>query len=240
MEVGKEMMTVLASQELGELSADAVELVIDSTMKDGIVKDIPIVGTIFNLAKLGAGIRDLLLAKKLLRFLREFSYLKASARARLVADMAGTEDKREKVGEVIIDLVDRSGSDDKAALIGLLFVAAGRGKVPVDALLRLSAIVSQASMSDLIGLSIDGVSAIANDRRYALQAQGLLVWAIRNPSKAGPNPSVLALAQVIYDTPFELEWSVSKDGETILDVCFRGRDPQDARNREFWDDVVSY
>lgn len=234
------MMAVLASDGLVDLSKDAAELVIDSAMHDGVLKDVPIVGTLFNLAKLGAGIRDLLLAKKLLRFLHEFSHLQASERARLVDDMAGTEDKKEKVGEVIIDLVDRSGSDDKAALIGLLFVAAGRGKIPIDALLRLSAMVSQASMADLIDLSVEGVSAISNDRRYALQAQGLLVWEIRNPLKVGQNVSVLALAEVIYDTPFELEWAVSEDGEIILDVCFRERDPRNARNRAFWDDVVSY
>jgi len=240
MEVGKEMMTILASDGLVDIGKDTIELAIDASMEDGLLKDAPIVGTLFSLARLGADIRDRLLARKLFRFLREVSDLKASERARVVHELAGTDAKREKVGEVIIDVIDRSGTEDKAALIGRLFVAAGRKLIPSDSVLRLSAIISQASLSDLLALATSGVAGIASDRRFALQANGLLTWKISNPSNISATVSMKALADAVYETPFELEWALSKDADTIVAVCFNDEEPTEARRRRFFEDVVDY
>jgi len=240
MKVGKEMMAVFASDGLVDLGKDVIEMAIDATMEDGLLQDAPIVGTLFNLANLGAGIRDRLLARKLLRFLREVSDLKASERARVVDELAGTDAKREKVGEVIIDVIDRSGTEDKAALIGRLFVAAGRKLIPSDSVLRLSAIISQASLSDLVALAASGVPAIANDRRFALQANGLLTWKISNPSNVSATVNMKALADAVYETPFELEWALSKDADTIVAVCFSDEEPAESRRGRLFDDVVVY
>lgn len=240
MKAGKEMMAVLASDGLVELSKDSIETAIDASLEDGLFKDIPVVGTLFNLAKLGAGIRDQLLARKIFRFLHEVSSLKASERARMVDELAGTDAKREKVGELIIDIIDRSGTEDKAALIGRLFVAAGRKIIPASSVLRLSTIISQASLSDLVDLAAGGVPAIAADRRFALQANGLLIWKISNPPNVSATVSMKALADAVYETPFELDWALSKDADTIVAVCFNDEEPDEARRRALWEQVVVY
>ncbi len=60
-----ETSKTLALQNTGSIFGDLTEIVIDSFLKEGIAKDIPIVSTIFNLYKSGENIRDHLFEKKL-------------------------------------------------------------------------------------------------------------------------------------------------------------------------------
>lgn len=233
-------MSVVVSDGLEPVASDVVEVAFDATLDDGVLKDLPVVGTLIRLVKLGGSIRDVLLGKKIFAFLSEVATLRASERARVVDELAGTTQKKEKVGEIIIDLLDKAGSDEKAGLIGKLFVAVGRRRLKPEDYLRLAAIISQTSLADLVMLAEQGVSQVNNDRRYALQASGMLVWEILNPARSGSGTSLNAIGTAIYDTKFELDWALSQDGEAIIDVCFKDRDTREVRNQRVWDEVVLY
>ena len=55
--------------DLSSIAQDAAELGLDSLLDDGIVKDIPFVGTVMKLVGVGRGVREALFAKKILKFL---------------------------------------------------------------------------------------------------------------------------------------------------------------------------
>lgn len=58
-------------EELVSLSSNLTEVAIDSILSDGIFKDIPIVGTIISVAKLGKTASDSLLLIRLIKFVNE-------------------------------------------------------------------------------------------------------------------------------------------------------------------------
>jgi hypothetical protein len=60
--------TTLVDSNLENLGIDISELALDSVLKDGLLKDIPIVGTIVNFVKLGVNIHDRLFLKKYCHF----------------------------------------------------------------------------------------------------------------------------------------------------------------------------
>ena len=59
--------------ESKDVIGDYIELGIDSFVKDGILKDVPIVNTIVSVLKIGKNIHDRNLLKQTLTFINEFN-----------------------------------------------------------------------------------------------------------------------------------------------------------------------
>ena len=67
----------IKDSNLAEINADLYEVLIDSFLKDGIVKDIPIIGTILKLSKFSMSLKEHLFLKKIIYFIRiKFSKLR--------------------------------------------------------------------------------------------------------------------------------------------------------------------
>jgi hypothetical protein len=61
----------LADSDLQNVTSDLAETFTDTLLNDGILKDIPILGTIIGLAKASISLNERLLIKKLIYFLSE-------------------------------------------------------------------------------------------------------------------------------------------------------------------------
>ena len=66
-------LPTLLGESLGDPVEDISELAIDAVIQNGLLKDIPIVGTIVGFCKLGMNLRERNLLKQTLNFINEFN-----------------------------------------------------------------------------------------------------------------------------------------------------------------------
>ncbi|MBS4068028.1 MAG: hypothetical protein KGZ62_05470 [Sulfurimonas sp.] len=70
----------LKDSDLQEVTTGLAEVFIDNLIKDGIVKDIPIIGTVVGFGKVIYGIREQLFLKKIIYFISEVKDIPADKR----------------------------------------------------------------------------------------------------------------------------------------------------------------
>lgn len=222
MKLGKDLVASVEARNLVPVVEGAIEALVDGVIEDGLLKELPVVSSLVALGKVGFSIRDRLLTQKIEKFLSEVATLSWSERASAVHELAGTDGKQEKVGSLLLDMLDKADMEEKPRLLGKLFVALGRGEILSDDYLRMVAMINGVYVGDLQALAgSNEVDRLAMNRRFALQANGFLVYSIRNPvNSAGTVMSMKDMGEALYNKPFEFAWAISDDGRTILKHCF--------------------
>lgn len=222
MNLGRDLVVTVGARELVPVAEDAIEALIDSSLDDGLLKELPFISAIVAVGKVGFSIRDRLLSRKIVKFLNEVATLTWSDRARAVDELAGTDGKQEKVGALLLDMIDKADMEEKPRMLGKLFVALGRGEISSDDYLRMVTMINGVYIGDLQALAESNeVERLAMNRRFALQANGFLVYSIKNPvNSAGKVMSMKDMGEALYNMPFEFAWAISDDGRTILKHCF--------------------
>ncbi|NIJ86975.1 hypothetical protein FHY35_004025 [Xanthomonas arboricola] len=239
MRPGKQLVNVISDDNSIKVAEGVFEAGLDSAIDDGVLRDFPVIGTVVALGKAFGSYRDYRLGKKVVHFLQEVSKLSWSERARVVDEIAGSDAKKEQLGDVLIDLLDKVDAEEKAEILGKLFVGVGRGEIVAKDYVRLATMVAGVFMEDLRAIG-PGRSALAasQERRFALQAHGFLVFNIRNPVKklADEFSGINFSGGGSQDGPLEFEWAISEDGRMILNYCFpptRISELQDKLRRAF-------
>lgn len=213
MNLASKLLETFRSKDLQEVAAGAVEAAIDDQMDEGILKEIPVLGSLISLCKAGISIRDRIFARKVECFINSVSGLSWSERSRVFDELGSTPELQERAALAILDILERCDPIDKPRLIGNLFVAMARGSIAGKDLLRLSTMITGVFPDDLQTLAKrHSPNDLEDGRRFALQANGFLV------SKVG----VISAGD---DGP-ELVWAVSEDGLRILKHCFDPIDPK--------------
>lgn len=90
------------SSDYTNISKDMLEIGLDSILDNGLLKDIPTVGTLISLTKIGANIKDRLLIKKLIYFLYETQGIPETDRKKIIEKINKSDEYKTKVGEVDI------------------------------------------------------------------------------------------------------------------------------------------
>lgn len=206
MNPAKSFVKTLAAENLASVVQDLGEVALDSTMNDGVLREVPVLSTVLGIGRAALAVRDQIFASKVKRFIESVANLSWSERARMIDELAGTDALKERVGLTIFDLLEKSDPVDKPRLIGNLFVALGRGYISGGDILRLSSMITGVFVEDLALLAASHrAEEIEEGRRFALQANGFLI------SEVGV---------VFAGGGTKLEWRISNDGLTILDHCF--------------------
>lgn len=220
MKIGSDFISAVGDKDLVTIVEGGFEAAIDSAMNDGFVKDFPLLGTVVALISVAGTLRDRRLAQKIGVFLTNVTRLSWSDRARIVDELAGTDSKKERLGEAVLELLDKADGLEKPELLAKLFVAVGRGQVNGEDYLRLAGMIAAAPIGDLNALAKGhGAGGVQDDRKSVLHAVGFLSWSIKNP-KRGEQTSVGKLADALFDQPFELDWRLTNDARIILKECF--------------------
>lgn len=126
------------------------EIPLDACLDDGLLKELPIVGTFVGLAKTVVSIRDQLFLRKICRFLFCLSDISIEDRKKFVQDLS--DERKEKVGESVIGALDRIENVEKSDIIGSLFKAYVNNVIDLDTLRRLISKVCACSLPDLQAL----------------------------------------------------------------------------------------
>ncbi|TGD58254.1 hypothetical protein [Flavobacterium humi] len=163
--------------ELGEVSKDFLEIGIDSLIKDGALKDIPIVGSIFSLAKVGYSIKDQILLKKICLFLFELKEISDLDKNQFIHKIDTDNNYKKKVSESLLLILDKFNDYNKAEMLGKLFAAAIKGEIDYKMFSKLSHIIDRAYFEDLkvlVSIYNNGITLYEYDELDELYSIGVL------------------------------------------------------------------
>jgi len=139
----------LKSDDFKEVIKNGAELGIDAILDDGVLRDVPIVSTILGITKTATNIRDLLLTKKILRFLNELNKVPLYERKKFFNDHLQDKKERQKTGEKILLLLERHEELEKSSIIGTLFAAYIQERLNTKEFDYLAHSVDKCAMSDM-------------------------------------------------------------------------------------------
>lgn len=148
-EISNSLADTLKDSDLQGVSVDLAETFTDALLQDGILKDIPIIGTLVGLGKTGLKIKDRLFLKKIIYFITELKDIPAEKRESIITKIDESKQYRIKIGEKLLYLIDKSDDHEKSQLVGRLFKAFLEEKIDYDSFLRCSLIVEKAMVEDL-------------------------------------------------------------------------------------------
>lgn len=135
---------------LGEIVQEYTELGIDLVLKDGVLKDVPIVGTLVKAMNAIGCVRDRLYLKKLILFLHKIGETTQRQREDFIKDNCHDIKHFE---EAVLLILEQADNMNKPSLIGKIFKACILGKINLCNAIRLSEMVNRAFWDDLLCLT---------------------------------------------------------------------------------------
>lgn len=137
-----ELIQSIGSSSIKELSTELVEAILDQSIDDGIVKDIPIFGSLSKLKTAFGAVRDHIFTKKVAHFLLALSKVPEEQRSKFLISVAKRGEER-KVGETLLVLIDRLDNYDRAELLAKVFAFFINERLSMDEFRRLARVVEQ-------------------------------------------------------------------------------------------------
>ena len=139
----------IRNSDLQKVTTDLAELVLDSMLDDGVLKDIPIVGSILSLSKTALNIKDALFLKKIIHFLSELSEISIEKRQEMIDFVNKSNKQKIKVGEKLIFILDKCDDYIEAKYIGQFFCGFLENKITYEEFLKGARIIQDIYIGDL-------------------------------------------------------------------------------------------
>lgn len=127
--IGESLIESMSSSATVDTISEVAEFALDSTLNEGILKDIPVFGWIVKGTRVVLDVRDRILLKKIALFLRQLNAIDETQRIDFVKRILHNDTEKRKFGEKLILLLDRQESFEKSDYLGSLFVAYVRGTI---------------------------------------------------------------------------------------------------------------
>jgi hypothetical protein len=148
-EYSNSLEKTIKDTDLQNVSIGLSEVFLDELMDNGIVKDIPIIGTVVGLGKATLGIKERLFLKKIIYFISELKNIPPDKRRRMIDKIDSSGKFRTKVGEKLLFIIDSCEDHEKAQVIARLFASFISQKLSYQEFLRSSCIVERTMLEDL-------------------------------------------------------------------------------------------
>lgn len=137
-DLGTAVVETLGSGDISSLLTEYTEIGIDAALKDGLLKEIPIVSTLIGISRIGITIRDWLFIKKLLQFFLPLQDMPERERLEMVHRLESDPAYGRKVGEHLVEILDRLETHHKPQMIAKIFKAYAARKIDARTLHRLN------------------------------------------------------------------------------------------------------
>jgi len=193
-----------------DIATDLGEALLDSFLNDGLLKDIPALGTVVNLAKASGSIRDRILLRKLLAFRAQTKVLSNEEISTFVIDNLSTDNKASDLGNQLIESIDKNEGVEKAKIIGKLFVAYVLKYIEEEDFSRLCAAINGAYIRDLNALLGVHSGFYAGPYLQYLLPSGLTYSQPGEPSRMPTRP-----------TRIENEIRISSHGHKLINTLIK-------------------
>lgn len=139
----------LLNPELSNTILELGELGYDSLMRDGVLKEIPLLGIILSVGKTYGNIRDYFFAKTILKFLKELGTLSDAEKSDLIAKMESDKDYNTSVGGQVITLLSRLDDERKPELVAKAFKLYTKGQLTFVQLQRVNYAIERILLCDI-------------------------------------------------------------------------------------------
>ncbi len=120
---GVSLMRTVTGSELNSVVFDAAEVALDSVMSEGVLKELPIVGSIVNLIHAGGKVSEELFIRKLLRFLQELKEVPIAERRALLRKYPDGSKEQQELGENLLLAIERLDDVNKPEILARIFRA---------------------------------------------------------------------------------------------------------------------
>lgn len=126
------------------------EILIDSVLDDGLLKEIPVLGSIVGVGKCIKNVYDLRFAKKLIAFLYSLKDTTSQERVEAIEKWKNDENYRGKIGDTLLGMIERCDDTLKAAWLSRLFYELVLKKNWARLFMRAEKTLSVLSVMDVI------------------------------------------------------------------------------------------
>ena len=134
---GTAVENALTSKSIVDLGKEYIEIGIDAALESGALKDIPIVNTIVGIFNAAGTAREHIFMSKLIRFLNQLSEITEEQRIEMVERLSDDDCFAGKVGQSLIEILDRMESDKKPELAAKCFAAYAKNEILFEELRRI-------------------------------------------------------------------------------------------------------
>ncbi len=148
-DLGLSLIETMRSSDLQKIGQDALELAIDQLLEPGILRQIPIVSTIARISSTSRAVRDVILAKKLLRFLVCLDKVTEKIRDKFVAKMLLDPKHARTVGENIMLIIDKLNDMRKPDMVAAVFCAYLSDAISLEDFLAMANAIERANYQAL-------------------------------------------------------------------------------------------
>ena len=148
-EIDKSLTETIRNSNLQNVTTDLAEVLLDSMLDEGIIKEIPILGSIFGLGKTVSTIKDALFLKKTIHFLTKLKDIPTEQRRKMIDSIDKSEKQKVKVGEKLIFILDKCDDYIDAKYIGQLFCGYLEGQITYEDFLQGARIIQNIYVEDL-------------------------------------------------------------------------------------------
>ncbi|MEX0596004.1 MAG: hypothetical protein WD512_05835 [Candidatus Paceibacterota bacterium] len=138
----------LKDSNLQSLVSNSAEILIDNVLKDGLLKEVPVVSTITGFMKLGANIQDRLFLKKIISFLQSLSKVPTETRKDMIEKIDESERYRVRVGEKLLYIIDKSDDYEISELISKVFKYFLEENITYDDFLKTAVVINNLTIPD--------------------------------------------------------------------------------------------
>jgi hypothetical protein len=165
-----------------DTSVELLEALGDQFVDNSLLKDIPILGTAVNIARLGKSITDRIFLAKVSKFIFSLSEVEEIEKQKFYGQLESDQRRRKKTGEVIVLILDRFDDLEKSEILAKVFISHIKGVISFDQFRKLASAIDLAYIEDLRQL-VDSKALSAIDMQDSLQ--GLLRTGLTAISKQG-------------------------------------------------------
>lgn len=135
---GRALVRTVAGTQLGDAILDLAELALDQNLADGVLKDVPIVGTLVKLARAGQSVSEELFLRKLARFLADLNAVPVEEREKLLEQYPDISEEQRVLGENLLLALERLDDIKKPAILARFFAAYIKTKIDYFTFTRLA------------------------------------------------------------------------------------------------------
>jgi len=175
------MIDSVSKAEFVGIGSDLAEVAFDAVMNDGLLKDIPVFGTVAGVVRSGVALRDRIFLKKVHSFLFEVNKASKKDRDEFVKNLSEKKGRKEKAGAALMLLLDKLDDIDKPEIVGRIYIAKIEGRISEAELRRFCMIIERAFIPDLLELAeLKDGEKVDDDAAPLLAALGVVTLSGEN------------------------------------------------------------
>ena len=149
-QMSTDLLASIGNSHIVQLAGDAIDTLISNTAESEVLKSVPVLGTCVALYKETKSIQTYLFTKKIYTFLTQLHDLNANEVYDMVYEIDnGTHKVQERLGEVLIGLIDRSDNIIITAYIAQLFRCYILKRISLDYFLEGARVLNHISIKSV-------------------------------------------------------------------------------------------